>query len=157
MSILSWLKNTLAGEMPVKMEFAEHEQHLHGLDMKVALDAHAAWKARLEAQIHGDAGEALNVATVAADRNCALGEWIHGDGKRQFSSYPEYEQLRKAHADFHLCAGSILSDAHAGKTAVADHALKRDFRHHSDAVQLALVRLYAKETELQRNAHGAHR
>jgi len=157
MSILSWLKNTIAGEMPAKMEFAEHEQHLHGLDMKVALDAHAAWKGRLESQIRGDAGETLSVATVAADSNCALGQWIHGDGKRQFADYPEYAQLCKAHAEFHLCAGGILSDAHDGNTVAADEALKKNFRHHSDAVQLALVRLYAKETELQRASHGAHR
>lgn len=156
MSILGWLKNTLAGEMPAKMEFAEHEQHLQGLDMKVALDAHAAWKTRLESQIRGDAGESLNVATVAADGNCALGQWIHGEGKRQFADYPEYGQLRKVHAEFHLCAGDILSHAHDGNAAAAEQALKKDFRHHSDAVQLALVRLYAKETELQRTAHGAH-
>ena len=157
MSILSWLKNTVAGQVPAPLEFADQEEHLHGLDMKVALDAHTAWKARLESQIRGDAGETLNVATVAADSNCALGQWIHGDGKRAFADYPEYDQLRKVHADFHLCAGGILSDAHDGKTAVAEDALRRDFRHHSDAVQLALVRLYAKETELQRGAHGAHR
>lgn len=154
MSILSWLKNTLAGELPAKMEFADHEQHLHGLDMKSALDAHAAWKARLEAQIRGDAGETLNVATVAADNNCALGHWIHGDGHGRFGEYPEYAQLRKVHAEFHLCAGGILSDAHDGNTAAADESLKKNFRHHSDAVQLALVRLYAKGLENEGNLHG---
>ena len=147
MSILGWLRNAKAGEPAAKMEFAEHEQTFEGLDMKVALDAHAAWKTRLEAQIRGDAGETLNVAAGAGDNNCALGHWIHGDGKRQFADYPEFVQLRKAHADFHLCAGGILSDAHDGNTVAASESLKKNFRHHSDAVQLALVRLYAKETE----------
>lgn len=147
MSILGWLKGALGGEPPAKLEFAPNEQHLNGLDMKAALEAHAAWKARLEAQIRGDAGETLSVATVAADCNCALGKWIHGDAKTQFTFYPEYAQLRRAHADFHLCAGSILSDAHDGNLDAATDALKKDFRRHSDAVQLALVRLYAKATE----------
>lgn len=146
MSILSWLKNTLSGEATAKLEFAEHEHHLCGLDMKSALEAHAEWKARLEAQIRGDAGETLSVAAVAADNGCALGHWIYGEGKTQFADYPEYVQLRRVHAEFHLCAGSILSEAHDGNATVANNALRKDFRHHSDAVQLALVRLYAKET-----------
>ena len=147
MSILSWLKGTLVGESTAKMEFAHNEQHLHGLDMKAALEAHAAWKTRLEAQIRGDAGETLSVATVAADTNCALGKWLHGDAKAEFADYPEYAQLRKAHSDFHICAGGILSDAHDGNTDAASDSLKKNFRHHSDAVQLALVRLYAKQAE----------
>jgi len=147
MSILGWLKSTLVGDTTGKMEFAHDEQHLHGLDMKAALEAHAAWKTRLEAQIRGDAGETLSVATVAADSNCALGKWIHGAAKTEFAGYPEYAQLRKVHSDFHICAGSILSDAHDGNTAAASDSLKKNFRHHSDAVQLALVRLYAKQAE----------
>jgi hypothetical protein len=147
MSILGWLKGALAGESTAKMEFAPDEQHLHGLDMKAALEAHAAWKTRLEAQIRGDAGEMLSMATVAADSNCALGKWIHGAGKAQFADYPEYAQLRRIHADFHICAGGILGNAHDGNTEAAAAALKKDFRHHSDAVQLALVRLYAKANE----------
>ena len=147
MSILGWLKGALVGEAVPKMEFAHNEQHLHGLDMKAALEAHSAWKTRLEAQIRGDAGETLNVATVAADTNCALGKWLHGDAKTEFADYPEYAQLRKAHADFHICAGGILSDAHDGNMEAAGDSLRKNFRHHSDAVQLALVRLYAKQAE----------
>ena len=147
MSILGWLKGTIAGGPAAKMEFAPNEQHLHGLDMKAALEAHAAWKTRLEAQIRGDAGETLSMATVAADTNCTLGKWIHGEAKSQFTDFPEYAQLRRIHADFHICAGSILCDAHDGNVEAATNALKKDFRHHSDAVQLALVRLYAKVNE----------
>ncbi len=147
MSILGWLKGALVGEPSAKMEFAPNEQHLHGLDMKAALEAHAAWKTRLEAQIRGDAGESLNMATVAADTNCALGKWIHGDAKTKFADFPEYAQLRRIHADFHICAGGILGDAHDGNADAATNALKKDFRHHSDAVQLALVRLYAKAND----------
>ncbi|MBI5900096.1 MAG: CZB domain-containing protein [Rhodocyclales bacterium] len=147
MSILSWLKGALTGEANTKLEFVGEEQHFGGLDMKAALEAHAAWKTRLEAQIRGDAGETLSVATVAADGNCALGKWIHGEAAQRFGDYPEFAQLRKVHADFHLCAGGILSQVHDGDMVAAGEALKRDLRHHSDAVQLALVRLYAKDME----------
>lgn len=144
MSILGWLKGVVGGEAAAPLQFAEHEQHFHGLDMKAAIEAHMAWKTRLEAQIRGDAGETLEVGVVAADGNCALGKWIHGDGKAQFGHVPEFEQLRAVHAEFHLCAGSILADAHGGDKEAATASLKSALRRHSDTVQLALVRLYAK-------------
>ena len=147
MSILSWLKGVTSGESPAEMKFADHEQHFHGLDMKAAIDAHLAWKTRLEAQIRGDAGEKLQVSTVAADCNCMLGKWIHAEGRQQFGALPEFGQLKKVHADFHLCAGSILSAAHDGEMEKASLQLKRDLRHHSDAVQLGLVRLFSRVNE----------
>lgn len=142
MSVLSWLRGDSA-----EIKFAEHEQHFHGLDMKAAIDAHNEWKRRLESQIRGDAGETLQVATVAADCNCKLGKWIHAEGRQGFGRLPEFGQLKKAHAEFHLCAGTILSAAHDGETDKASQALKRDLRHHSDAVQLALVRLFARASD----------
>ena len=144
MGILDWLKRAGSGETAAPLQIEAHEQHLHGLDMKAAIEAHMAWKTRLEAQIRGDAGETLEVGVVAADSNCTLGKWIHGDGKAQFRHLPEFEQLRAVHADFHLCAGSILSDAHGGDREAATASLKSTLRRHSDTVQLALVRLYAK-------------
>lgn len=144
MSIFDWLRKAVAGEAAAPLQFTESEQHFHGLDMKAAIEAHLAWKARLEAQIRGDAGETLEVGVVAADCNCALGKWIHGEAQARFSGNPEFDQLKSAHADFHLCAGSILSDAHEGNAQKAETELKVKLRRHSDAVQLSLVRLYAK-------------
>jgi hypothetical protein len=146
MGILSWLKSigSGGGEAAAPLQFEADEQHFHGLDMKAAIEAHIAWKTRLEAQIRGDAGEKLEVGVVAADSNCALGKWIHGDGKKEFGQMPEFEQLRAVHAEFHLCAGSILSDAHNGDKDSAAASLKSALRRNSDTVQLALVRLYAK-------------
>lgn len=147
MSILSWLKNTLAGEPAEKMEFAVHELHLHGLCMKTALDAHEALRIRLAAQIRGNAREKLTPATVSAEDNCLLGHWINEDGKRQFGGYPEYDELRQAHAQLHHCAGGILKLAHSGNYIAASDALLKDYRQNSEAVQLALVRLYAREAD----------
>lgn len=149
-SVLSWLRSITAGGAPVEMKFADNEQHFHGLDMKAAIDAHNAWKTRLAAQIRGDASESLEVATVAADCNCVLGKWIHGEGRQRFAGSAEYAQLKATHAEFHLCAGSILRAAHDGDKESAEIALKRDLRHHSDGVQLALVRLFAHANAVNR-------
>jgi hypothetical protein len=144
MGILDWLKGVVGDEASAPLQFEEHERHFHGLDMKAAIEAHMAWKSRLEAQFRGDATESLDVGVVAADSNCVLGQWIHGDGKAEFGRYPEFEQLRAVHAEFHRCAGSILADARSGNRDAAATALKSALRRHSDTVQLALVRLYAR-------------
>jgi len=57
---------------------------------------------------------------------------------------PEYQELLRSHADFHLMAGDILCDVHAGRHSVAEEKLRHNFRQKSDRVQLHLVRLYAK-------------
>ena len=157
MGILDWLKHVTSEpqggakhpSVPPstgtrkELEFDDGEQHFHGLDMKGALEAHRAWRVRLEAQIRGDATESLEVANVAADHNCALGKWLHGEGKNRFTNVTEYEELVRDHANFHLAAGEILMTSHQGKRESASRMLKSDFRHHSDRVQLSLVRLFA--------------
>lgn len=144
MSIFAWLKGVTGGGAVAPLHFAENERTFAGLDMKTAIDAHIAWKGRLEAQIRGDAVESLEIGVVASDGNCTLGKWLHEDGKAQFGRTKEFNQLVLVHEDFHLCAGAILSDARSGKHEDATRALKASLRPHSDAVQLALVRLYVK-------------
>lgn len=151
MSIFAWLKGVTSGGAVAPLHFVENERTFAGLDMKAAIDAHIAWKGRLEAQIRGDAVESLEVGVVAADGNCTLGKWLHGEGKAQFGRTQEFDQLVSAHSDFHLCAGAILADARDGKTEDATKALKTKLRPFSDAVQLALVRLYVKHQELAKH------
>lgn len=143
MGIMSWLKKFTSGEEVGAASFAPGEETFHGLNMKDAIDAHIAWKARLDAQIAGNS-ERLEVGRVAGDDACTLGEWLHGEGKKHFGHLPEFADLMREHAQFHIVAGKILMNAHEGKTEEARKALHGgDFRHHSDMVQLCLVRLYA--------------
>lgn len=144
MGILSWLKGFTAGDVVGTASFAPGEETFHGLNMKDAIDAHIAWKAKLETQISGNA-EKLEIGQVASDDRCTLGCWIHGTGKQEFGMLPEFSDLVRDHAQFHLIAGSILMEAHAEKTQEALKQLRgSEFRHASDMVQLTLVRLYAK-------------
>lgn len=106
------------------------------------IDAHAGWKARLENTLLGISMEQLEVSVVAQDSVCTLGEWLYGVGKQQFGHLPEYEELRKTHASFHLCAGQVLVEHRNGKTDHAISLLKGEFRNLSDLIQLDLVRLF---------------
>ena len=145
MSILSWLKHFASDETPSEMTFAANEQQFYGLDMKSALDAHLEWTQRLEAPMNGSSAEELEVAIVASDCHCILGKWIHGEAKQQFSQLPEYRELQRIHADFHLTAGEILRQIQSrpGDGSVSLKPIQRQ----SGSVQLALVRLYARAQE----------
>lgn len=144
MGLLSWLGRIAAGEKPDTIEFDEGEKDFGTLDMRSAIDAHMAWKGRLQAFVAGTSGEKLDVATVSRDNECTLGLWIHGEAARKYRDLGEYATLRDVHAQFHACAGGIVRDARAGAAEVAARGIKQDLRKHSEAVQLALVRLYAK-------------
>ena len=150
MGILSWLHRVTAGEENVgSATFESGEENFHGLNMKDAIDAHVAWKTRLAAQLSGAGSEALEVGVVASDDRCALGKWIHSDGKKMFGHLPEFAELRCQHAQFHLNAGNVLLAAHNDGYEAADKMLHgSEFRHASDMVQLGLVRLYAKSRDI---------
>ncbi|MCM2307918.1 MAG: hypothetical protein NDI91_10705 [Sulfuritalea sp.] len=77
------------------------------------------------------AGSTAGRSLVAAAGNCAQGKWIYEDGKAQFGHPPEFEHLRAVRADFHLCAGSILANAHGGDREAATASLKSALRRRS--------------------------
>jgi methyl-accepting chemotaxis protein len=65
-------------------------------------------------------GEKINLSTSKdAHKNCALGQWIYGEGK-QFSSLASYKVLEKTHEQFHAKAGDIIALKRAGKTMEAE-------------------------------------
>lgn len=148
MGLISWLlradRNDQKGAAAPPVEFETGEDEFHGLNMKAALDAHANWKKRLEQTLAGSSGETLEVAKVASDNQCTLGQWLHGEGKQRFAKFSEYHSLIRSHAEFHLTAGEILCDAHDGNKESAQDKLRHAFRQKSDRVQLDLVRLYVK-------------
>lgn len=141
MGLMSWLKERLSNQESELVVSAE-ENNLSGLNLKQVIDAHAGWKTRLENTLLGISMEQLEVAVVAQDSVCSLGEWLYGVGKQQFGHLPEYEELRKTHACFHLCAGQVLVEHHNGKIDRATAILKGEFRNLSDLIQLDLVRLF---------------
>lgn len=140
---MDWLKKRLAGDDKAELTFSAEEGSLHGLNLAQVIDAHMAWKNRLQNTLLGTSSEQLEVAVVAQDNLCALGQWLYGVGKQQFCHLSEYEALHKTHADFHLCAGEVLIEFHNGKSDTATSLLKGKFRNQSDLVQLDLVRLFA--------------
>jgi hypothetical protein len=126
------------------MQFAEDEARFHNLNMKEALDAHAAWIKRLEDVLSGKSEEQLQPAKVASDCDCTLGQWIHGPAKGVMGESADYADLKTIHADFHTNAAEVLKDFLHGQTYTADLNLRK-LRMQSNLIQLSLVRLFSTQ------------
>jgi Chemoreceptor zinc-binding domain len=143
MGLLDWLTKRNRGDTTAVLTFNKDEEELAGLNLKQVLDAHMAWRVRLEAVLNGTSKERLEVAQISPDNLCVLGKWLYGPGKVSLGTTPQYEVLRNTHLTFHQMAGKILADFNRGDKSGAERLLNRDFRRLSDRIQLELVRLYA--------------
>lgn len=90
------------------------------MDFSKAVDAHVAWKLKLQTAIRN--GETLDSATIYKDNQCDLGKWIYGEGLVHKDS-EIYELLRSQHAQFHTCAGDVVSKINEGDNESALHML----------------------------------
>ncbi len=144
MALIDWLRKKLAGDETetLALTATAEEETLSGLNLKQVLDAHTAWRGRLQNALDGSNTEELDVTVVSQDSFCTLGKWVYGSGKQLYSHLPEYESLRQAHAHFHLCAGEVLTEHQDGNLATATELLKTKFRTASNKNQLELVRLF---------------
>ena len=116
-----------------------------GLDFKGAINAHMAWKVRLEKCIGGANEENLHVETVSRDDACILGKWIYSTGGQQFGHLREFQEMKMEHMRFHLGAGDVLACCLAGDKEGASEKLKTgDYPRASARVKLHLSRLYVQ-------------
>jgi hypothetical protein len=143
MGMLDWLRRKQAGDNTAELVLTPEESEFAGLNIKQVLDAHMAWRTRLQNILSGTSDETVEVHQVAPDNLCVLGKWLYSPGGQNFKSLPEFEALRNSHSKFHMVAGEILAAFNSGKTDAANKLLKGDFRSLSDSIQLDLVRLYA--------------
>jgi hypothetical protein len=114
-------------------------------DGKTAIDAHTKWKERLRDHVVGASKEPLEQQAVARDDLCTLGQWIMGEGTRNFGGTPAFDRLRSVHTRFHAAAGNVLALAANGQNEAALHLLEEgDYAQASDEVTAALVDLFAQ-------------
>ena len=140
MLLMDWLLKHLAGDE--KAVLSKEDDSLSGLSLYESIATHMAWRKRLHATLDGTSNENIDVGSVAQDTLCVLGKWLHGSGKSLYSHLPEYEALRKAHAQFHLCAGEVLLEHQNGNAVSAVAIIKGPFNNYSNQIQLDLVKLF---------------
>jgi len=141
MSVLSWLKDTLAGKDAGELKFDSHEESFEGLNMKEVIIAHLAWKDRLDRLINGVSTEALDAEVIQKDNQCALGKWIY-QSEDKFRKEKEFIELVETHKEFHKYAAKVVSKYHEGDFKEARNILESDVNIFSNRVQLKIISLY---------------
>lgn len=109
-----------------------------------AIAAHTEWKTKLQGYLKKP-DHSLKSADASVDNKCALGQWIHGEGKK-FASLPEFSKLQSEHQRFHKAAAAVIAKADAGKDQTEEVALgsKSEYSAASSAVVSAIMAMKAK-------------
>ncbi|MFZ2267858.1 MAG: methyl-accepting chemotaxis protein [Azonexus sp.] len=118
-----------------------NQSGLAGLDFDGAIAAHSKWKQRLLDYLDGG-GERLDPGVVGRDDQCALGCWIHGDG-RVLHGQGKYIELKVEHAGFHQCAAGVIRTQLAGDAVAARALIEGEFSSRSRRVISLLESLRA--------------
>jgi len=104
--------------------------------LKAAVAAHGAWKARLmEVVATGSSG--LDPAVVSRDDKCKFGTWVYEASPPEARGSAHYGQVRELHAKFHNLAGQILRLAASGQRHQAAQAV--EFGGELDKLSTALI------------------
>ncbi|GLH73945.1 hypothetical protein GETHLI_24470 [Geothrix limicola] len=111
------------------------------MDLHHAVLVHQQWKSRLNQILGGTSQEKLDPAIVSRDDQCELGRWIHGEGRRQFHDLPEFQELQRCHAHFHVKAGQVVRMALNGNVKAAQDIFDREFPEDSKEIAVAVQRL----------------
>jgi hypothetical protein len=91
------------------------------MDFGQAVDAHVDWKWKLSAYLRKP-DKSLDPATLEVDDQCALGKWIHDEG-RAYSGLTEFAELQTTHAEFHRAAADIVRRADKGESVSDEVAM----------------------------------
>lgn len=118
-----------------------------GLNFMEAIQAHQKWKSRLSSYLNGESSEKLDYRQICRDNQCVLGKWINGQGSEIYGHIPAFSQLKMAHGQFHLAAGSIVQMTDEGNFEQARAALRQDYSKHSIKVQGLISTLYIEVIE----------
>lgn len=97
----------------------DENNELAGLNFKTALEAHLKWKLTLMSVIDGTNTEVMDPRIVSRDDRCTLGQWLYGEGAKQFGDQIGFQKVVEAHTHFHHCTGHALELALDGKNQEA--------------------------------------
>lgn len=91
------------------------------MDLDSAIGAHGEWKVKLRHAIARK--EKVDVATIAADHQCALGKWLHGEARSKYGTLKSYTNCVHKHAEFHREAGKVAAAINAEQYSQAEAML----------------------------------
>lgn len=69
-------------------------------------------------------GRTVDAAAVRAERTCAAGQWLHGEGHKRMPGSHLHLHCLEAHRDFHRIAGQVAEQINRGAVADARRAIR---------------------------------
>lgn len=113
-------------------------------EIRVALQAHAAWRERFKDILNGRAP--FDLKSIAASDQCNLGKWLVNEGYRMIPS-ELHDEICKVHQEFHMIAAEILQKIKDKRYAEArqDIELEGPLNQASIRLRSLLVKLSFKE------------
>jgi methyl-accepting chemotaxis protein len=91
------------------------------MNLDEAIVRHTEWKIIFRSAISKK--EPVDAAAIRLDHGCALGKWLHGEGKSHYEGKASFANLIAVHADFHRNAGRVADAINAGKYDEAETLL----------------------------------
>jgi methyl-accepting chemotaxis protein len=82
---------------------------------------HAQWRIRLNKFLKNQ--ENITIEQAGTHRDCALGKWIHSEGRAQFGHLKEMLDLAKTHRDMHEAVLATIRAKEAGNPTAAAASL----------------------------------
>ncbi len=80
--------------------------------------------------------ERVTEADVVSHRDCALGKWFYGAGKRTCGKFPEYSHLGKVHEEMHDTVKKAVRFWNEGKMEEAQAAGERVYQLSEEVIRL---------------------
>ena len=109
-------------------------------EINSAIGAHGMWKMRLRTAVRTGRSE-VHSSIACCDDQCAFGKWLYGpDFDASTRAGMPYQVVKRLHAEFHQCAGSVLSYVERGNTAAAQFILEGEYAERSDKLVRALAK-----------------
>ncbi|MDR6852912.1 hypothetical protein J2Y54_002432 [Sphingomonas sp. BE123] len=108
--------------------------------VQAAIGAHGAWKLKLSTAVTTGRSDD-EPALVCRDDLCRFGVWLHGPDIDPVTRQGKpYQVIRRLHAEFHQCAGTVLDRVKRGDQTGARALLEGEYTERSATLIRALTK-----------------
>jgi methyl-accepting chemotaxis protein len=92
-------------------------------DFAVARVMHIAWKSGLRSFLDGK--ESMTEDQAVSHKDCDLGKWLYSDGKAEYGTMPEMQELEKVHVELHSIVKRVVQLKNSGDAPAAEEELAK--------------------------------
>jgi hypothetical protein len=113
------------------------------MNLDNAIQTHAAWKVKFRLAIAKR--EQMDVATIARDNQCEIGQWLLGEAKNQYGRLASHGECVKAHAQFHAECAKVATAINGQQLVQAEAMLSAGSSHAAASKAMSVAFLHLKK------------